>query len=463
MTTRLQVLRSSTSGNLPAAGTRLPGELWANFPDLQLGVIDAARNAQKLVAVRFFSTTANYAAGDFVIQAGVLYAAKGAITTGAFNVSQWNLIGSATTGPYLPLAGGTLTGVLTLQGPPANPLEAATKAYVDSGAFVPVAGGVNTGLNDNRLVNGDMRIDQRNAGASGTATGYTVDRWIVQTTQAGKGQWGRNLNAFSTPAGFPYYLGFQSAAAYTVLAGDVFAFRQLIEADMVSDFAWGTANAQSVTLSFWVLSNNPTGTFSGSVRNGAGTRSYPFTFSIPIQAVWYKIAITIPGDTAGTWALSGNGSGLEIAFDLGTGATYRGPANAWASANYVGVTGSGSIISINGAELAITGVKLETGSVATPYNRQSLAKSMADCQRYYQQGDVFVSGYGAAAGTIYGSYYFPVTMRAAPTVAYNGLSYSNTSALALNSGSAYICTSQATIAATGAGWASAQITMNAEL
>ena len=219
MTTRLQVLRSSTSGNLPAAGTRLPGELWMNFPDLQLGVIDAARNAQKLVAVRFFSTTANYAAGDFVIQAGVLYAAKGAITTGAFNpfLSGPRSASATPTGPYLPLAGGTLTGALTLAADPAaNPLEAATKAYVDSGAFVPVAGGVNTGLNDNRVVNGDMRIDQRNAGASGTATGYTVDRWRFQTTQAGKGQWGRNLNAFSTPAGFPYYLGFQSALLHRI-------------------------------------------------------------------------------------------------------------------------------------------------------------------------------------------------------------------------------------------------------
>ena len=96
MTTRVQALRSSTTQAVPAAGTRLPGELWTNFPDLQLGVIDAARNAQKLVAVRFFSTTANYAAGDFVIQAGVLYAAKGAVTAGAFNPAQWTQIGAAT-------------------------------------------------------------------------------------------------------------------------------------------------------------------------------------------------------------------------------------------------------------------------------------------------------------------------------------------------------------------------------
>jgi hypothetical protein len=87
MTTRIQALRSSTTQAVPAAGTRLPGELWTNFPDLQMGVIDASRNAQKLVAVRYFSTTANYVAGDMVVQSGAQYTANGAITAGAFNAT----------------------------------------------------------------------------------------------------------------------------------------------------------------------------------------------------------------------------------------------------------------------------------------------------------------------------------------------------------------------------------------
>ena len=129
MTTRVQALRSSNTGAVPAAGTRLPGELWTNFPDLQMGVIDGSKTAQKLVAVRYFSASANYATGDFVIQAGVLYAAKAAITAGAFNSTQWTRIGAATDagGPYLPIAGGTLTGALVLAADPGAALGAATQ------------------------------------------------------------------------------------------------------------------------------------------------------------------------------------------------------------------------------------------------------------------------------------------------------------------------------------------------
>ena len=152
MTTRGQVLRSSITGNVPAAGARMPGEMWTNFPDLQLGVIDASRNAQRLIAVRYFSTAANYVAGDFVIQAGALYIAKSAITAGAFNSTQWTKVAAATDagGPYLPIAGGTLTGALVLAADPGAALGAATKQYVDgkvsAAPYLPLAGGTLTGL-----------------------------------------------------------------------------------------------------------------------------------------------------------------------------------------------------------------------------------------------------------------------------------------------------------------------------
>ena len=452
MTTRGQILRSSVTGNAPAAGTRAPGELWTTFPDLQLGVIDATKTAQKLIAVRYFSTQANYATNDYVVQAGKIYFAKGAITAGAFNASQWTALadsasfmpiaGGAFTGPisapagstiagYLPLAGGTLTGKLTLSGPPTNPLDAATKAYADgvsSGLYLPLAGGTLTGplvlaanpaaplqsatkayvdalplaMNDNRIINGDMRIDQRNNGASGTvvASAYWLDRWQYGATQLSKFTFGRNLGSPSVFApGFPYCLGMQSASNYTPLAGDTFAVQQMIEADTISDFAWGTANAQPVTLSFWALSGQ-TGNFSGSIRNTAVTRSYPFSYSIPAANVWTKIVITIPGDTAGTWVMSGNAGSLSVAFELGGGSTYRGAAGAWVAGNVVGVTGAVSVVSTLNATLYLTGVKLEIGSVATPFNRQSLAKSMADCQRYYVQPAIIfqVQGYMNAGG-----------------------------------------------------------------
>ena len=134
--------------------------------------------------------------------------------------------------------------------------------------------------------------------------------------------------------------------------------------------------------------------------------------------------------------MSGNGGSISLNFDLGCGATYRGPANAWASANYLGATGAIRVVSTNGANFAVTGVKLEVGSVATPFNRQSLAKSMADCQRYYQKiggvtlGDIIVQGYSIGAGQGVACTLVTPTMRAAPTVtAVGAWSLTNTGGL----------------------------------
>ena len=276
-------------------------------------------------------------------------------------------------------------------------------------------------IGDNRIINGDMRIDQRNNGASGTASGYTCDRWRYDGAQASKGTWGRYA---SSAQGFPYDLGFTSASAYAVLAGDFFAFSQIIEADMVSDFAWGTANAQSITLSFWAFSSL-TGTFGGSIRNTASNRSYPFSYSIPVASTWTRITITIPGDTAGAWVMSGNAAALNVFFSLGVGSTFSGAAGAWASTNYLSATGAVSVVATNGAAFFVTGVKLEIGSIATPFNRQSMAKSLADCQRYYQQiggtaTSVLLQGYASAAGGSVGCTIGYNAMRAAPTAARIG-------------------------------------------
>jgi hypothetical protein len=272
------------------------------------------------------------------------------------------------------------------------------------------------GINDNRLINGDMRIDQRGvaSGAGGTASGYTVDRWQYYATQTARITWSRGAGA-GIP-GFSNCLRLASSSAYTPLAADWFMVYQPIEADQIVDFQFGTANAQPVTLSFWAQSSL-TGSFSGCVQNYASTRSYPFSFSLPTANTWTKIAITIPGDTAGTWVMSGSGGGMNVIFDLGSGATNRGAANAWASVNYSGVTGAQSIVATNGATLLLTGVKLEIGSVATPFNRYSLAKSLADCQRYFQFATFGLGGTAAAAGvTVTYVQSLLVSMRATPTI-----------------------------------------------
>jgi hypothetical protein len=379
------------------------------------------------------------------------------------NSAQWvTAINQGFGGLYLPLAGGTLSGPLLLAADPTVPLGAATKEYVDADmAAVPA----NYPLNSNRIINGDMRIDQRNNGASGTAIAYTVDRWQFASSLATKGTWQRNGggSGVSGPATFPYCLGFASNSAYTVLAGDYFRFVQYIEADAISDLVWGTANAKPVTLSFWVYSSL-TGTFGASLANYASTRTYPFTYSIPTANTWTKITITIPGDTAGTWVMSGNAGSLGVHFALGVGATYSGPANAWTSTNYVSVTGAVSVVGTNGATFYITGVKLEIGSVATPFNYDSLAKRLVDCQRYYQVLNSMLYGSWQAASTaFYGGYTYNTVMRAAPTGVFSGQSYSNASALGANAASLNVVQLTAVATAAGYAWAGGTIALNAEL
>lgn len=316
---------------------------------------------------------------------------------------------------------------------------------------------------DNRIINGDMRIDQRNNGASGTAAGYTVDRWLYNVSQANKGTWGRNLNAVSPPAGFLYYLGFQSSSAYVPAAADFFFFAQIIEVEAVSDFQFGTANAQLVTLSFLAYSS-VTGTFSGVIANNALNRSYPFIYTVPTANSWTKIAITIPGDIAGNW--TGTFGNVEVIFNLGCGSTYSGPANAWAAVRQFAATGSVNLVSTNGATFYVTGVKLEIGSVATPFNRQSLAKSMADCQRYYQQPTQwFFNGYAAAASqNFYNTFVFNTVMRALPTVTTPSPTYLNASGLTTNTIGVDMVIMKATATAVGNAQASAlQVQLSAEL
>ena len=199
MTTRQQILRSSTPGQVPAAGARAPGEMWTTFPDLQIGVIDASRNAQRLIAVRYFSAAANYVAGDFVIQAGALYVAKGAVSAGAFNATQWTKVatGADAGGPYLPIAGGTLTGSLTLNADPVTPLGAATRQYVDAKGGL-VNNGVTDGSNAAAGQIGEFVSSVRlvgNAMAVLTGTAKDVASLVLQP-----GDWDVSGNCFLTGA-----------------------------------------------------------------------------------------------------------------------------------------------------------------------------------------------------------------------------------------------------------------------
>jgi len=269
----------------------------------------------------------------------------------------------------------------------------------------------------NRIINGAMTIDQRNAGASvtPTASGYTLDRWKAWLNVASKFSVQQTTSA---PAGFINSLGITSASSYTIGTGEFTAIGQSIEGLNVSDFGWGAAGAQSITISFWVRSSL-TGTFGGSVTNSAGNRSYPFTYTISAANTWEQKTVTIAGDTSGTW-LTTNGTGLQLFFGLGCGSSWSGTAGAWNSNYNLSATGAVSVVGTSGATLNITGVQLEKGSTATSFDYRPYGTELALCQRYYWQGNISngVSYfYGTAADGFGPTCSFPVTMRAQPSSA----------------------------------------------
>jgi hypothetical protein len=273
----------------------------------------------------------------------------------------------------------------------------------------------------NRIINGAMMIDQRNAGASVTPTvtnTYTLDRWVAQLSAASKYSVQQSSTA---PAGFINSMLVTSLAATSVGSTDYYAMRQMVEGLNVSDFAWGTASAAPITISFWVRSSL-TGTFGGVVSNNAENRCYPFTYTISAANTWEQKSITIAGDQSGTW-LTTNGIGLRLIFGLGVGSTYSGTAGAWSSSLYLTATGATSVVGTSGATFYITGVQLEKGSTATSFDYRPYGTELALCQRYYEVAtSIDLSGYVQAGKQTYSGYtIYP--KRTSATVAVG--SYSN--------------------------------------
>jgi len=234
----------------------------------------------------------------------------------------------------------------------------------------------------NRIINGDMVVDQRNNGASVTPTNtqYTLDRWTFSLAQSSKLTCQQNAGSVTPPAGFTNYLGITSTSAYTVGSGENFNLVQRIEGFNTADLAWGTANARTVTLSFWVRSSL-TGTFGGVLQNSANNRSYPFTYTISAANTWEYKTITVAGDTTGTW-VTNNGIGIAIWFGLGVGSTLSGTAGAWAGSGLYSATGAVSVVGTNGATFYITGVQLERNTTATPFEWIPYTTELQLCQRY---------------------------------------------------------------------------------
>jgi hypothetical protein len=243
-------------------------------------------------------------------------------------------------------------------------------------------GGSNNVTFRNKIINGAMVINQRGwSGNITTGNEYTLDRFQGVCSVSNKFSVSQSTSVY--PAGFNFSLLVTSQSAYTVGAAEQFLIRQNIEAYNTNDLAWGTASAKTVTLSFQVYSSL-TGTFGGALFNSNGSRSYPFTYSIPTANTWTTISITIAGDTSGTWAGT-NGVGITVSWGLGVGSTYSGTAGSWSGNYYASATGATSVVGTSGATFYITGVQLEAGTTASPFEYRQFGQELALCQRYFEK------------------------------------------------------------------------------
>ena len=278
-----------------------------------------------------------------------------------------------------------------------------------------------TSPNKNRIINGACVIDQRNAGASVSPNTsvdvFPCDRFAVQASQNSKCT---AQQVTTAPTGFKNSLKITSSSAYSVGVNDYFDIYQKIEGYNVADMAFGTASAVTFTLSFWVQSSL-TGTFGGSVYNNAFNRSYPFSYTISSANTWEYKTVTIAGDQSGTWTTD-NTCGLGVGFGLGVGTNYSGTSGAWTGSGKFSVTGATSVVGTNGATFYITGVQLEAGTTASPFEYRQYGTELALCQRYYylhasgDQKPIASSAtyYGATQANLYVS--FPVSMRSTPSL-----------------------------------------------
>lgn len=262
--------------------------------------------------------------------------------------------------------------------------------------FIPISDGTNTtklGTDSlfgfrNRIINGDMRIDQRNAGGSIviTRTGhpwtYCVDRWSIVNYQPSRISVQKNMDTLTPPSGFTSYIGLKTISPYSIGSNDIYAIHQRIEGNNCSDLNWGSVNAKTITLSFWVRCTKP-GLFAGFLDNYFDNRWYTFTYNIVSANTWEYKTITIPGDVTGNWRTD-ELDGILVGFYVGVGNNLLGPTNTWRNSQTF-PSGGVNILDTLNATFYVTGVQFEVGLTATPFESRPFGTELALCQRYFEK------------------------------------------------------------------------------
>jgi len=305
------------------------------------------------------------------------------------------------------VTGGSITGVSTVS----------STAFSVNGNAYPSAGPLS---NRNLIINGAMTVHQR--GSNLTSGGYIADRWSFNAGSLD--QWAGDVTwETDSPDGFSRSIKMNTTTAETSFeAGEELSFEHRIEAQNLQHLDWGTANAKSLTLSFWVKCNK-TGTQSIHVRAHDASDGYSTSYSINSADTWEYKTIVIPGNTAGS-ITNDNGIGIWIRWIAARGDTAV-TEDAWDTSNIgpYAVSGAMTFGTTIGDYLQLAGVQLEVGSVATPFEHRSYGDELAKCQRYYWnlllekgQTDLYLGNatqYNSS--TIFMTLHPPVTMRTEPS------------------------------------------------
>ena len=269
-----------------------------------------------------------------------------------------------------------------------------------------------TGI-QNMVNNGGMTVSQRYGTSENTPSnnGHTLDQMRYDLSQTGKIKVQQVTDA---PAGFSHSMKVTSLSSYTSGANDYFLLQTFIEGTDSARLDWGTANAQTVTLSFYVKSSI-TGVHACGIRNQNYTRGNTQTYTINNANTWERKTVTFTGDTSGTWLTSTN-SGLKINFDLGSGSNFQASSTGtWLGTNDFITSNSVKFVANNTATWYITGIQLQVGEIATPFEHRSITDELRRCKRYYQTA-AYTTLMGSLAGAV-GTprILFEVEMRAIPT------------------------------------------------
>jgi hypothetical protein len=322
------------------------------------------------------------------------------------------------------------SGTFLMEGASQSPTFGTVTATTTNTTSLAVNGNNISAVNSlgfrNRIINGNMVIDQRNNGASLALTNterFPVDRFQVRSDATGVS--GTIQQSTLAPAGFNNSLLISITTGGTIGSTDRGFLVQNIEGFNLADLGFGTASASAITLSFWVRSSL-TGTFSGALQNSAQTRAYVYTFPINAANTWEYKTITISGETSGTW-VTNNGNGMRVFFDIGNGSALRtSSTGSWQTSDFRGATGAVSLAANSGATFYITGVQLEAGSVATPFEQIDYGRELMMCQRYCyvigRNSAYEPVGYGFAitTGAVDFLVALPVVMRTVPSLGTSG-------------------------------------------